>query len=79
MNPYPVGYPSYGKNLAVLSLPTIRLLLDDSSREYYNKIIYIYDHVLHLIIQLNQYVRELTSVCQTTKYDNIFFQYAHDG
>ena len=75
----------YDENLAVLSLPTIRLLLDDTSREYYNKILYSNDHPLHHIIQPNQCTRSLrvrrmsyTPVCRTTKYANsLFIKYAH--
>ena len=78
-------YQSYDENLAVLSLPTIRLLLDDTSREYYNKILYSNDHPLHHIIQPNQCTRSLrvrrmsyTPVCRTTKYANsLFIKYAH--
>ena len=75
----------YDENLAVLSLPTIRLLLDDTSREYYNKILYSNDHPLHHIIQPNQCTLSLrvrrmsyTPVCRTTKYANcLFIKYAH--
>ena len=78
-------YQSYDENLAVLSFPPIRLMLDVTSREYYNKILYSNDHPLHHIIQPNQCTRSLrvrrmsyTPVCRTAKYANsLFIKYAH--